>query len=844
MLNDQHSFLSKSQQIVALLITADGHVKDLNPCAKRVFGPEKSHYLLEDFFNQQEVVHLLKAADSVLKNLKNINNSNVTERLAYVEYQKIENVEDNLVLLTISKDRYIPKRLEDTSEQELFRSLTQTIPAFLFRFSLSSQGEMAFLYLARGRQTYFLFDEQKISNVDSFLKNNIHPDDLEVFFQSILQSAKTLAPWKHTVRLLANDDTYRWAEGLANPELQPNGDVVWSGVMFDIHELMNTRQMLEEMAIAGDIGYWEFYPATNELVWSAQTKRIHEVPDDYEPDVSTAINFYKEGVNREIINKAFQQALVEGKPFDVECELISYLGKSLWVRAKGKVEFTDGHTLRMFGIFQDITQEMRNRETIRYNQWLYRSSFVNSPVALMQTNDEGKVINANGLAVSMFGHSHEEFLQLTRYELFCNEENELTEYIEQRRITGERKAILTGLRKDGTTFPVEVLSLIFQDIEGKVLINKALVDLTDQYRIERLVQEKSNALDRIFNESIDAICSCDLNGVFLSMSRSSLQNWGYEPEEMIGQSFLEFVFPEDRAISMDIFQRINQGFEVRNFKNRYLHKNGTTVITEWSARFDALTRQVYAIGRDVTELHQIQSEKEMLIRELISSNQDLRQFTYITSHNLRAPIANLIGLLELLDYEPESKEELNEIYQGLKKTGAQINQTISDLNEILVIRDKAQAEKEWLNLPEMLERVLQQVSLALEKADVSWHFDFHPCSKLWFNRTYLESIMLNLVTNSIKYRSNKRPLELRVGMTETAKEHIVTFNDNGMGLDTARYSDRLFGLYQRFHNNADSKGLGLYLVKTQMEALGGRIEAEGQEDQGLTIRLCFPRNEA
>lgn len=832
-------FLGRSNSIIALLVNRSGVIVEYNNCAKGFWGDTAFPADLSGLFSSQECKILMEQLERLFNERPlNINTGKVT-RVDWVEWQLINQNAEKYGLLTLPKDRFTCINNQARQEIELFHSLTQTIPAFLFRFSLNTLGEMSFLYFARGRQTHFLLNENRVGRAEGFIQENVHPDDIPDFFKSIIESAKTLTTWKQTVRIKSIDNTYRWAEGMANPELQANGDVEWSGVMFDIHELMNTRQMLEEMATAGDIGYWEFYPATNELYWTEQTRRIHEVPDNFLPDVNNALEFYKPGVSRETINKAFFEALNEGKPFDVECEIITYKGKHIWVRAKGKVELNEGDTVKMSGIFQNITKEMHNRETIRYNQWLYQSSFLNSPAALIQTNDAGEVINVNGLAMSMFGYSNKEFLKQTRYTLFSNEENKLTEYIEQRRLTGEKKAVLIGIKKDGTKFPVEVLSVMFQDIDGNILINKALLDLSDQFRIEQIIKEKSVALDRIFNESIDAICSCDTNGVFLSMSRSSIKNWGYRPEEMIGRPFMDFVIPEDHQSTRDIFARIRAGYEVRSFKNRYIHKNGSIVINEWSAKYDALTGHVYAIGRDVTEFHKVQSEKELLMRELISSNQDLRQFTYITSHNLRAPIANLIGLLELLKMTEHTPEELQDIYQGLSKTGEQINKTISDLNEILVIRDKTNIDKEWIEIPEILEKVKKQVSIALKKAEVSWNYDFSQFSQIWFNRTYLESILLNLVTNALKYRSPNRPLEIYISISQKEGKSLLTFRDNGQGLDTRRYADRLFGLYQRFHINDDSKGLGLYLVKTQIEALGGSIEAEGKEDEGLTFRLSF-----
>ncbi|MET3980972.1 signal transduction histidine kinase [Mucilaginibacter sp. UYP25] len=108
-----------------------------------------------------------------------------------------------------------------------------------------------------------------------------------------------------------------------------------------------------------------------------------------------------------------------------------------------------------------------------------------------------------------------------------------------------------------------------------------------------------------------------------------------------------------------------------------------------------------------------------------------------------------------------------------------------------------------------------------------------------FHKVYFESILLNLLTNALKYRSPSRPLYLQIS-TKTIKDKIeLTFEDNGIGLDVNRHRERIFGFYQKFHDNSDSKGLGLYLVKSQMEELGGTVAIESEVDKGTRLILSF-----
>lgn len=246
-----------------------------------------------------------------------------------------------------------------------------------------------------------------------------------------------------------------------------------------------------------------------------------------------------------------------------------------------------------------------------------------------------------------------------------------------------------------------------------------------------------------------------------------------------------------------------------------------------------------SIQRDVTEEKKQEVEKEQLIKELTQNNKDLQQFSYITSHNLRAPLSNLTGLLNLIEDIPIENHELKEIIDGFNKSTHLLNDTINDLVRVIIIKDNPSIEKESLLLKDIFEDVFSQLDFLIGLHKPIIKFDFEEVSFLNTNKSYLESILLNLLTNSIKYKSDTRKLKINIVAHQLEDSVVLIFKDNGIGIDLERNKDKIFGLYQRFHDYPDSKGLGLYLVKSQVETMGGTISIDSKVNIGTTFTLTF-----
>ena len=318
---------------------------------------------------------------------------------------------------------------------------------------------------------------------------------------------------------------------------------------------------------------------------------------------------------------------------------------------------------------------------------------------------------------------------------------------------------------------------------------------------------------------------------------------GFNPEEVLGKT-------------PDLFQGQKADFSVRRKMLNAVHDRTETQIETVSIRKNGeqfwlrfsiipiynkeneLTHWV-SMQKDVSEEKRQEKEKEQLISELTQNNKDLKQFSYITSHNLRAPISNLTGLLSLTDDIIIEDIELAEILDGFKKSTCLLNETINDLTKVMIIKDRTSVQKEAVNLLESFENVCKQLSFQLETNKPLMKIDLESVSSLLINKTYLESILANLLTNSLKYKSETKALEITVEANQIKDNAIIKITDNGIGIDLKRNKEKVFGLYQRFHDYPDSKGLGLYLVKSQVEAMGGSIQIQSEVNKGTTFTLTF-----
>ncbi|RAR47297.1 PAS domain-containing sensor histidine kinase [Flavobacterium lacus] len=401
---------------------------------------------------------------------------------------------------------------------------------------------------------------------------------------------------------------------------------------------------------------------------------------------------------------------------------------------------------------------------------------------------------------------------------------------------------------DGSYKYVFDRGFLVKDADGKAIrMIGAIQDVTKQKEEE----QRLRLLETVITQTKEAVVITDTdisnnpipNIIFVNPAFTKMT--GYKPKEVIGKSPIMFSGPK---ADMSELEKLSTA--IKNYKECFIEtlsykKNGEEYWVNFSmipvTNKEGEHSHWISIQRDVTKEKNQEREREQLIRELTQNNKDLKQFSYITSHNFRAPLSNLTGLLHLLEDVPIENEELQEILNGFKRSTHLLNETIEDLVKVVIIKDNPSILKEDISIKEIFENVFFQLNNQINLYKPTIKFDVDETLSIHINKAYMESIILNLMSNALKYRSKDKVSKILIKAVD--KENFVNLiiKDNGIGIDLDKNGDKIFGLYQRFHNYPDSKGLGLYLVKSQIEAMGGSIEVESQVGKGTQFTLTFKK---
>lgn len=368
-------------------------------------------------------------------------------------------------------------------------------------------------------------------------------------------------------------------------------------------------------------------------------------------------------------------------------------------------------------------------------------------------------------------------------------------------------------------------------------------DITEKRKVEDAIKASEEKLRSLVHNISDIITIVSVSGEILYQSASAKQIMGYEENELINRHFVELVHPDDYQRLMLSFQNliINGGIsELVEF--RILNKDGSYLYIEAQATNQLDNPYIKGLvvnSRDISIRKKAEEEKQILIKELTKNNADLRQFSYIVSHNLRAPLTNLMSMLNLLDYSTIATERSLKLLEGFKSTTYRLNDTLNDLINILLVKNNTNIKKETISFEASLNKVIKSVSSLITDTKTQITSDFTSAQLVRFNEPYLESIFLNLITNSIRYRSDKRTPEIVIHSEQKKGKVVLTFADNGIGFNMDLVKDKIFGLHQKFHHHPESRGIGLYLIHAQITSLEGTISVDSHINKGTIFTISF-----
>ncbi|MCT8339487.1 PAS domain-containing sensor histidine kinase [Flavobacteriaceae bacterium TK19130] len=221
-----------------------------------------------------------------------------------------------------------------------------------------------------------------------------------------------------------------------------------------------------------------------------------------------------------------------------------------------------------------------------------------------------------------------------------------------------------------------------------------------------------------------------------------------------------------------------------------------------------------------------------------SQNKRLINFAHIVSHNLRSHASNLQLTLELLKSIEDEKEEA-ELMQSIYDISEGLNATISHLSEVATVQNKATDGRKTVRFEEVLQEVLHSLNRKIIQSEAQIYYDFSELEEIAYVPAYMESILLNLITNAIKYKHPDRVPSINIFTYTEGEDRFLKVQDNGLGIDLEKYGGRIFNMYQTFHDHEEAVGVGLFITKNQIENLKGTIMVESEHLKGSTFTIKF-----
>ncbi|QKG57694.1 PAS domain-containing sensor histidine kinase [Hymenobacter sp. BRD128] len=370
----------------------------------------------------------------------------------------------------------------------------------------------------------------------------------------------------------------------------------------------------------------------------------------------------------------------------------------------------------------------------------------------------------------------------------------------------------------------------------------ALFDVTKEKQKEAYVEEVATHYSSILSNQSVYILKTDPRGNYTYVNDFFYERFGWE-NDLIGTSSLLSIIEEDWPKCLEVVTHCFRSPHVpHQVILRKLYHDGSIKSNHWEFKGvlgeDGQLKEILCVGYDVTLLLENLHRAQHLLDVTSQQNLRLQNFAYIISHNIRSHSANLTSLVQLLA-EAKGKAQKTMFMQMLTTSTEQLADTIVNLNDIVTINNNVNKPKASRALKGEIDKTLEALSVLIRQHHITVEVDVPPTLTVTVVPAYLDSILLNLISNAIKYRATTRPAYVRLWAQAEPGSVVLTVQDNGLGIDLAKYRTKLFGMYKTFHDNEDARGVGLFITKNQVEAMQGTIQLESEVDVGTTFTIQF-----
>lgn len=633
----------------------------------------------------------------------------------------------------------------------------------------------------------------------------------------------------------------------------------------EVKEIVEDRWRLALDAV-GD-GIWDVNLQTKRIFFSSKWKEIFGYSQsEIVTTEQWAAKIHPEDLP---ISKKAMEDHVSGKTpvYASEIRFQHKDGSYRWILSRGVVvTYTDdGKPLRLIGTHKDIHE--RKLEDIAYveDKKRYKIIFDNS-LGIICTHDlQGNILNVNPYTSSVFQYTYDELIGKNIADLVPeNIKNQVQlQYLDVIKTNPTAEGELSIVARDGGIRHLLYKNYLFSNADDEQYVIAFAQDITERIQTEAELRASEKTFATYFNLSGTGMAVVSPDGKWMAVNDALCKMLGYTRQEFYQLSFQDITYPEDLDRDLDLMQKVlhNQS-DNYSIEKRYITKSGMVtwmLLTTSVVRDDAMQPSFF-----ISQLVDISARKE-LTNELKSKNielnsaqkrllnkvRELEEISHAIAHNLRGPAKNINLLTKVLLVkcgsvtDDEDANELaetfttDELASVIDTIGVSMTNNLETLLNIAEIRLNRELPIDECDFESTVESVIGQLTGDVLGKNIIIQRKL-AVKKIHYPQPYLESILYNLVSNSIKYRNLISAAEIQISTSMGEGDTIVLqVSDNGVGIDMGKFGDKVFKLNQVFHEGRDSKGVGLYLTKTQIESLGGTIHVESNVNEGSTFTVVF-----
>ncbi|WP_162897301.1 PAS domain S-box protein [Aquimarina sp. BL5] len=508
---------------------------------------------------------------------------------------------------------------------------------------------------------------------------------------------------------------------------------------------------------------------------------------------------------------------------------------------------------------EDITKAKKIENQLKLSEKKFRENFENAAIGMAVVGLDGTWLEVNNSLSTMLGYTQKELKSLSFQEITHKDDlrkdldfiqkmisNEISFcHIEKRYIHKSGKDVYVilsvSIMKDENNKPLHFIAQI-SDITPRVYAREKLKNTLTQ--LEGILEASSQV----------SIIGTDVDGIIRTFNKGAENLLGYNRVNIIGKENILILHNEKEILnrSKELAADFNKNVvdfgvftflpNIQNYETRewtYVKKSGIEFpvqVTTTAIKENEKIIGYLSVAADISNIKKIEKEIKNLLDVANNQNRRLQNFAHIVSHNLKSHSGNFGMLLDIYCNE-KPIESKHEIISLLRSASNNLTDTINHLNQVVILNSKNKLDLKSINLHKRINKIINGIWIKAKDSGVAINNKVDKDIMILGIDAYLDSIILNFLTNGIKYCCESRESYINVSTSLNKKFVIISFEDNGLGIDLKKHREKLFGMYKTFHRNKDSRGIGLFITKNQVEALGGKIEVESEVNKGTIFKV-------